>query len=1004
MSNFHGDRLVDLILRNEITLRWTSARFADQELMREHGVQIEYWAPFAEGRNGLFSNPLLTAIATTHEKTVGQVVLRWLIQRGIVVIPKTVRPERMAENLGVFDFTLTEDEMARIATLDSGTSMFFDHRDPTMVTWLNSRAEAEGATQTPAPGGHRGVVTGTIATAASHRTTTGEHGMRTTRLATAVVPIGCAALVLGMVSAQADQPPGAGGPDQASASARRAAPAVPTPKRSRVRTAGMAPYWVQPPRLVAAGQGRRRLVGKVFVEPYRQPGATHRVRRAARDRLIFHAMVGRTKATPPRAHVAVPHLPDNQVLWRGRTRTRPAATGVTSVSATLPKRVSRRLAHRSFAGQRAAVALSVTHWKDTYSGSPRWALKQQNPATLAKHPLTKRQYRRQVAAARVERLRAQGRQVVAKAGSGRARGDVHAQYSNWLADAGYYNTVEFNNFSPFAQAVNMNPNIECMAPNPGTIPTQETVYAGTTLSIVVQQFDTDGYYGWGSDSDENAPGTQGGSWSGVGAAAAKSGEGFKRSMEILDTDEDDDADPDDGGLYIAMATIGAAFVAMGTFEAYLFNSDTYTPYTCTSDDYPPLFTIGTSVVGFGNSAADAGTVSDAVAAGTIPDPATWNGAANGVEAGNQGIAAGWPADNAAAWPTWAQDNLAPLAGTGTLANYYFNGGMAAYSVTPGTLPGDPFGGGALFNGGLFQYLGPNPGPVGVPATTEFTCDAVQKDGNCPETGTMYVNLAFLTNPEFTSGLSVTNSEAPQVQVAGGLDLADPTQTVSIACTLPEAAPQGTLTLPFTGGSPTSLNVSAGSQGFAGLQTGYAVTFFGLDAEGNDVYSADSTLGNLSLVPASQVTPTPWTAPGGTQTSTALMLNQTQPGQTVTATLTLADYQNMVEYEAPASGGSLVASPDTPTSLGCSVTPVAFFGNTPITTGQSGGSEFLLGADWPMPTGSQPSTGWPSGSFPQWDSSWYNWNTDFSDMEPVTNLNVGWTGTSLSDTAALQVAD
>jgi 2,5-diketo-D-gluconate reductase A len=114
-------------------------RIADQELMAAEGVQIESWGPFAEGKNGLFTNPGLVAIAEAHGKSVGQVVLHWLIQRGVVVIPKTVRPERMAENLDVFDFELTDQEMAAIAGLDQRTSQFFDHRDPEMVRWLSAR-------------------------------------------------------------------------------------------------------------------------------------------------------------------------------------------------------------------------------------------------------------------------------------------------------------------------------------------------------------------------------------------------------------------------------------------------------------------------------------------------------------------------------------------------------------------------------------------------------------------------------------------------------------------------------------------------------------------------------------------------------------------------------------------------------------------------------------------------------------------------------------------------
>ena len=145
VCNFHLDRLVDLLDHNEIPPAVNQIethpffqRTDDQALMRERGVQIESWGPFAEGRNDLFTDPLLSGIGAAHGKSVAQVVLRWLIQREVVVIPKSVRPERMAENLDVFDFLLTDDEMARIAEMDTGASLFFDHRDPVMVSRLGN--------------------------------------------------------------------------------------------------------------------------------------------------------------------------------------------------------------------------------------------------------------------------------------------------------------------------------------------------------------------------------------------------------------------------------------------------------------------------------------------------------------------------------------------------------------------------------------------------------------------------------------------------------------------------------------------------------------------------------------------------------------------------------------------------------------------------------------------------------------------------------------------------
>jgi len=146
VSNFHPDRLMDIKAFNEIAPAVNQVEvnpFQQQQesaaFMKELGVQAEAWAPFAEGRNGLFQNEALLAIAARCGKSVGQVVLRWLVQRGIVALAKSVRKERMAENLAVFDFELDDTDMARIAALDTNTSSFFSHRDPAIVKWMAER-------------------------------------------------------------------------------------------------------------------------------------------------------------------------------------------------------------------------------------------------------------------------------------------------------------------------------------------------------------------------------------------------------------------------------------------------------------------------------------------------------------------------------------------------------------------------------------------------------------------------------------------------------------------------------------------------------------------------------------------------------------------------------------------------------------------------------------------------------------------------------------------------
>ena len=146
LSNFQPDRLMDIKTFNQVTPAVNQIEvnpFHQQaesvDFMRELGVQAEAWAPFAEGKNGLFQNEALAAIGARHGKSVGQVVLRWLMQRGIVTLAKSVRKDRMQENLAVFDFDLSNDEMQAIATLETGKSSFFSHRDPAIVKWMSER-------------------------------------------------------------------------------------------------------------------------------------------------------------------------------------------------------------------------------------------------------------------------------------------------------------------------------------------------------------------------------------------------------------------------------------------------------------------------------------------------------------------------------------------------------------------------------------------------------------------------------------------------------------------------------------------------------------------------------------------------------------------------------------------------------------------------------------------------------------------------------------------------
>jgi 2,5-diketo-D-gluconate reductase A len=146
VSNFLPDRIMDLMIHNrvapavnQIEVHPFHQQIDTQEFIQDNNVQVEAWAPFAEGRNNIFQNETLVSIAADHEKSVAQVILRWLLQRGIIALSKTTRKERMIENISVFDFELSAEDVAAIAALDTKTSSFFDHRDPEMVKWLGTR-------------------------------------------------------------------------------------------------------------------------------------------------------------------------------------------------------------------------------------------------------------------------------------------------------------------------------------------------------------------------------------------------------------------------------------------------------------------------------------------------------------------------------------------------------------------------------------------------------------------------------------------------------------------------------------------------------------------------------------------------------------------------------------------------------------------------------------------------------------------------------------------------
>lgn len=145
VSNFYPDRLVDLILHNEIAPMVNQVEthpFFQQtnnnKIMKEHNVQIQSWGPFAEGRNDMFKNNVLSTIAKKHNKSIAQVILRWLVQNNIIAIPKSTHKERMIENIDIFDFSLDSKDLENISSLDTDKSLFVSHYDPEVVKMISN--------------------------------------------------------------------------------------------------------------------------------------------------------------------------------------------------------------------------------------------------------------------------------------------------------------------------------------------------------------------------------------------------------------------------------------------------------------------------------------------------------------------------------------------------------------------------------------------------------------------------------------------------------------------------------------------------------------------------------------------------------------------------------------------------------------------------------------------------------------------------------------------------
>ena len=739
------------------------------------------------------------------------------------------------------------------------------------------------------------------------------------------------------------------------------------PVNSRLHRAGSPPLWIQHPYLKQKSNGRLAVKATVYLDPFKGPNPKKYAQNAASDRLHFEVAVARNKFSKVNKPHAVGMLPDHALLSSKRVTSKIHKKGAQSISVTLPKKVSKKLLNRSFAGKRSAVSVVAKQFKDTKSGSPKWALKQVSPIALTSGKFSQKTINKFT-------LRAKEQVDIYREKPRTANSEISAQSEG---STPMYNVVNVQNSTPFAQNVAMNPNIECMwtgaYPNSNQQSSTETLTPEAGLQFYYEGTNQNSEYPGmrGATKAMNAPGTQGNLLADLSQAATT-------SLQTAEASLTDPATYSEDGASTAAASVGLTFAT--SFIKGLFNTK-----TCSSDkaDYPQLFGISTQVVGFGvfNS-------SEAVDA-DYPPTNTWAGTGRAAS----GNMAGLPAVQLT--PAWEQQYLQPMLGAQTVSSYYWNGGQPAPMVSnneSGT-PGNYNGGSATYQGGLIQFAGPNPGqPAG-----SYKC----KDGsdwsetctyNTPY-GILPIQLQFLTNPYGQAGLFNQNNPPD-------LTVTESSGTYTLSCNLADMT--ATLSLPYgydgqpsTAESSTMMDIPLNNSSQKAQNGNWLVNFYGIaDVNGTNqyVYFGDSWQ-NTDPSPT-----TGYTVPGlgpnaGLVDISIAAAASGGSGTTALATVTAADLGELFTADGvPVQQSDLVA-------FGCNATPSVSLPGLSIVSPQGSPTATSFGAidsttnqGWPMPGNKD---GWPTTAFVD-----YPKYLDYSWQTPVNQLNVTFQGVPVGDIALL----
>lgn len=731
----------------------------------------------------------------------------------------------------------------------------------------------------------------------------------------------------------------------APAAASKTADPTKTPTRF-----GLYPQWIQRPYL--AKKGNRFVVkASLLSDPY----LTKATKSKRKDRLTVRIRVARPGKVDGSARRDVGMLPIHLLAARTTTKLKAKRSEPITVSVTLSKTVSRKLAKVAAATRRAAVSVVVEHRKDTNKWTDAGLVQ------VAVGPLTSAKFSKK----RLERLERQARlkrttfhrKPTAK---GQAQG---ARLASTIGNEPWYNVASVANGSPFFQQINVNPNIQCMW-------TGSTPNANLSASVAavgpqaVVQF----AYPYTSNSSNqpglagatgslNAPGTQGGMLQDLAQAGVSAGQTALGALTNPET-------------YNEAGAIGAAASVAFSFVATVLKGVIDGTSSCNEvATYPELFGVTTTVTGFGtNNAATA-------ALGDYPTPVTWSQLSGTTTQFSQS-----PGGTAAPTSAWLQENFASMLGAQTNATYYWNGGQASPMVSNNASGGSYVGGSATYQGGLFQFVGPNPGSPSLvswynqdgPQTSSANWSSnysnclLYPSDNVYDTCTMLdgyvpIQLGMISNPNSQGGLWIEGE--PKVQFS-----TNPDGGYTIACQIPSTM-EATFQVPFgQNGNSSALqastlaNTAVNSAGTLPTNANYNVSYFAM-SDGQFVYY-DQSVAN----PGPNGFYTPYLAPNAGQSTVSMGSNNIAQG-----VINSADLDDLVTWAGPDHQPVPVKASDIDT-VGCTVTASVNMQGLDITNPNS-----PFGSNWPMPSGT--SNGWPNnGSIPSW---YYN----FSWMTPVQQLNL-----------------